>query len=352
MNSPDIARIIICDDSPAYVQALTRFLECDEDLLVIAVCSSAEELLRRLPKLRADLVTMDVELPGLDGLRATERIMSTNPLPIVVINARPDGASETVAATLAAGALDAVNKQDIRLEQKNGPAAVALRRRIKRLSRTRLRLKKVPSALPAQSVTELAIEPPSERESGVVAIGASTGGPAALMTVLAGLPGDFPLPVLIVQHISPGFVEGLAGWLDRVVALPVRLAEEGQVATPGVWLAPDDVHLRIADDRRLTLDGITKPTPHRPSADVLLTSVAQSAGSGAVSVVLTGMGRDGAAGTAAVLAAGGLTLAQDRASSVIYGMPRAAAERGAELVLGLNDIAGVLRGLRSAVVAR
>lgn len=197
-----------------------------------------------------------------------------------------------------------------------------------------------------------AIEPAIEREASVVAIAASTGGPAALMTVLAGLPRDFPLPVLVVQHISPGFVDGLANWLDRVVALPVRLAEEGQLVSSGVWLAPDAAHLRIADNGRLSLDGRTNPSPHRPSADVLLTSVAECAGSGAVSVVLTGMGRDGAAGTAAILAAGGLTLAQDRASSVIYGMPRAAAECGAESVLALDDIAGALRGLRCLVAAR
>jgi two-component system chemotaxis response regulator CheB len=179
-----------------------------------------------------------------------------------------------------------------------------------------------------------------------VAIAASTGGPRALLAVLAVLPPSFPIPVLVVQHMSPGFTGGLAHWLDSATGLPVRIAAEGEPAASGIWLAPDGAHLVVRRGGTLGLDSATPGDPHRPSADVLFASMAIVAGAGATAVVLSGMGSDGAAGTAAVRAAGGVTIAQDEATSAIFGMPRAAAERGgAELVLALDEIAPALVAL-------
>ncbi len=169
--------------------------------------------------------------------------------------------------------------------------------------------------------------------SEVIGICASTGGPRALADVFARLPADYGVPILVVQHMTPGFTAGLAAWLDRELALPVRLASDGQKLAPGVWFAPDGAHMKLERTRRLRLDSDTPAAGHRPSGDELFSSLARVAGAGAVVVVLTGMGCDGAEGLAAVAAAGGRTIAQDEQSSGIYGMPRVAAERGAKTVL-------------------
>jgi two-component system chemotaxis response regulator CheB len=172
----------------------------------------------------------------------------------------------------------------------------------------------------------------------VIGICASTGGPRALSEVIGRLPADYGIPILVVQHMTPGFTAGLVAWLDRELALPVRLASDGQALAPGVWFAPDGAHLKLEMTRRLGLDADTIAGSHRPSGDVLFSSLARVAGAKAVAVVLTGMGCDGAEGLAAVAAAGGRTIAQDEQSSGIYGMPRVAAERGAKAVLAPAEI--------------
>jgi two-component system, chemotaxis family, protein-glutamate methylesterase/glutaminase len=169
--------------------------------------------------------------------------------------------------------------------------------------------------------------------SEVIGICASTGGPRALAETLGRLPADYRIPILVVQHMTPGFTAGLVRWLDGVLALPVGLADDGQELAAGVWFAPDGAHLKLEQSRCLGLDIDTIAGRHRPSGDMLLSSLARAAGARAVAVVLTGMGRDGAEGLASVAAAGGRTIAQDEQSSGVYGMPRAAAECGAKTVL-------------------
>jgi len=177
-----------------------------------------------------------------------------------------------------------------------------------------------------------------------IGICTSTGGPAVLAEVLGALPADYPLPVLVVQHIASGFVDGLVRMLDDAIALPVATARDGAELAPGVWLAPEDAHLTLTRSRRLRLDRETVRGRHRPSADLLLESLADVLGPAAVAVVLTGMGRDGAEGVTAIEARGGLALAQDEASSSIYGMPRAAVAAGAR-PLSPSAIAQTLRKL-------
>jgi two-component system chemotaxis response regulator CheB len=168
-----------------------------------------------------------------------------------------------------------------------------------------------------------------------------------LDTILGGLPGDFPVPVLVVQHMAPGFIEGFARWLDHRLSIEVRIAAEGDRAAPGVWFAPDGAHLLLTRSMRFAL-AEEPERPHRPSVDALLDSLGQAAGSEAVGVVLTGMGSDGAAGAAEIRRAGGLLIAQDESSSVVYGMPRAAAEGGADLVTSPVEIAAALSTLLPA----
>lgn len=180
-----------------------------------------------------------------------------------------------------------------------------------------------------------------------IGICTSTGGPGVLTEILGALPADFPLPLLVVQHIAAGFIDGLVQMLRDAVVLPVATAHDGAPLRPGVWVAPEDAHLTITPARETALDRHTIAGPHRPSADLLLESLADVLGAGAVAVVLTGMGRDGAKGAAAIKARGGVVLAQDEASSSIYGMPRAAVQAGAR-PLAPQAIAAALRALSPA----
>jgi two-component system chemotaxis response regulator CheB len=182
----------------------------------------------------------------------------------------------------------------------------------------------------------------------VIGICASAGGPGALADVMRRLPAGYRIPILVVQHMTPGFTSGLVAWLDTQLALPVGLARDGQELAPGVWFAPDGAHLKLEPTRRLALDADTIAGNHRPSGDILLASLARVAGAKAVAVVLTGMGRDGAEGLAAVAAAGGRTIAQDEQSSGVYGMPRVAMERGAKTVLAPAAIGDELAALDRA----
>jgi two-component system chemotaxis response regulator CheB len=179
----------------------------------------------------------------------------------------------------------------------------------------------------------------------VIGICVSTGGPRTLVEVLRGLPAEYVIPVLVVQHMTPGFVGGLVRSLDREIPLPVRLAVDGEPLAPGVWLAPDGAHLTLNRTRHLALDRETQTGSHRPSGDLLLLSLARVVGPQAIAVVLTGMGRDGADGLAAVGAAGGHTIAQDEQSSVVFGMPRVAAQRGAQQILAPEQIGAELVAL-------
>jgi two-component system, chemotaxis family, protein-glutamate methylesterase/glutaminase len=340
-------RVLICDDSRTYAAALRRVIEHGDAFDVVNVSCSAEDAVAAVGRLAPDLVTMDLELPGMSGLEAVERIMSESPVPILVLSGRVGADTQVSAAALAAGALDAVSKDSLDLLDPAGRAGTAFRRRLGLLSGTRVILHpRGRSRQPVQRVNG------SGRPARAIGICSSMGGPHALLEVLGSLPASFPLPILIAQHITTGFASGLALWLDKNVALPVRIAPAGEAVTGGVWLAPDDAHLLLAAGCRLLLRPGSADDRHVPSGDVLLQSLAAVLGRDAVSVVLTGMGRDGAEGTAAVRAAGGFTIAQDGASSAIYGMPRAAAERGAERILPLDEIGAELCRLTLRAVER
>jgi two-component system chemotaxis response regulator CheB len=333
-------RALICDDSGVYAAALRRLLEYDGDIHVAAVCTTAEEAIAALPAVRPDLVTMDIELPGMDGLTAVEEIMSAAPLPILVLSSQVGHSTDRAAAALAAGAVDALAKDDLDLRNPAGPGGLAFRHRVKVLSRAQVI--RHPRARLRGGPPDLA---PARRAS-VIGMCSSTGGPQIVALLLEALPADYQIPVLIVQHIAPGFTDGLVRWLDRSVAIPVRIATEGTLAGPGAWIAPEGAHLTLTPAGRLHLDRDTVRGRHRPSGDVLLDSIAAAEGRAGAAIVLSGMGEDGAAGAAAVRRCGGLAIAQDEASSAVYGMPKAAVEQGVDIVLPPAGIAACLLGLR------
>jgi two-component system chemotaxis response regulator CheB len=338
-------RVLICEDSQTYAAGLSRLLARDPDIDVVGICTSAEETIARLEALpsKPHLVTMDLELPGMSGGDAIEQIMNRQPVPILVLAGGVQRGSAKALASLSAGALDVLSKDALDLRDPDGADAQAFRGRVKVLSGVRV-IHHPRAGLNRRHATNGSR--PLGRGS-VIAICASAGGPHALAAVLAEIPATFPVPILVVQHMATGFTEGFARWLDDQVPLPVRLAAAGPVA-PGVWVAPEGAHLVLSGASRLALDERKDAGPHRPSGDILLRSVAANVGAGAVAVVLTGMGRDGADGLAEVKRAGGLTIAQDQATSAVFGMPKAAAECGAELVLGAAQIGQRLGSLRPA----
>jgi two-component system chemotaxis response regulator CheB len=347
--APEVRRVLICEDSQTYAAGLSRLLARDPEIHVVGVCASAEEMLARLqlPGAKPHLVTMDLELPGMSGGDAIEQIMNVQPVPILVLAGGVHSGSAKALASLGAGALEVLAKDALDLRDPSGDDAQAFRKRVKLLSRIRV-LHHPRGGINRQR--QAPAEATAGRAASVIGICASAGGPQAVASVLAEIPAGFPIPILVVQHIADGFIGGFAKWLDDKVPLPVRLARPGPTAA-GIWVAPEGAHLMLTGAGRLGLDDQRDAGPHRPSGDVLLGSVATSAGAHGVAVVLTGMGRDGALGLGEVRRAGGLTFAQDEASSAVFGMPKAAAERGAELILGPTRIGERLRALRLAALA-
>lgn len=336
-------RIVLCDDSRTYATALARALEHDGALDVVGVFPTAEKTLAALPALRPDLVTMDLELPGMSGLDAVEHIMASAPTPVVVLSEYTPRNSATAGAALRAGALAAIPKSEVDLRDPAGFAAATLRRRVTRLSGATV--VRHPRARLRRPDDDLAVG--ARRSAAAIGICASTGGPKALVELLATLPASFPVPILVVQHIAPSFEGSLARTLDRALELPVGFAADGMRLQPGVWLAPQGSHLRVRKHERLELvEGSDDGRRHCPAGDVLLASLADVFGSGAAGVVLTGMGDDGADGLAQLHAAGGLAVAQDERSSAVFGMPRAALARGVELSLAPVEIGRLLARLQ------
>jgi two-component system, chemotaxis family, protein-glutamate methylesterase/glutaminase len=328
-------RVLVCDASPEYGDSLARFLGAGDELEIVGVYATGEEAVEALTRVTPDLVTIDLDLSGMGATRAIEAIMKVRPVPIVIVADGAGRGSKRTADGLAAGAREALPKALLQVDEPDAAPAVALRHRLRRLARNGV----VHAPPPA---------PASQRASArVIGICASAGGPAALEVLLAGLPADFPLPLLVVQHITNGFMDGLVRRLDQQSALSVRTATDGQTAGPGVWFPPDDHHLVLEPGLRLRLDGETVVGSHRPSGDVLLESMAAATGAGAVAVVLTGMGRDAARGVEAIVRAGGSAIAQDEQSSAVFGMPRAAVHAGADSVLPLASIPVALTRLAS-----
>ena len=314
-------RVLVVDDSATMRQLVSRTLTADPGIAVIGQAKSASEARALIKELNPDVMTLDVEMPEMDGLSFLERVMRLRPMPVVMVSTLTAQGSETAIAALALGAVDCVVKPgaDYPRSFEELPA------KVKAAARARRRT----PAPEAQAPTPRAAYQPDGR---IVVIGSSTGGVEALITVLQHFPENCP-PTLITQHMPPLFTRSLASRLDRMCRPAVREASHGAPVGPGlVYIAPGgEQHLELAGRTALTC--VLKQGPavngHCPSVDRLFASVARVAGSRAMGVVLTGMGRDGAEGLLEMRRAGARTLAQDEASSVVYGMPKAAFENGA-----------------------
>lgn len=346
-------RVLITDDSPVIALLLRAMFEKEPDFTVVGVARHGGEAVAMTAALRPDVVTMDIRMPEMDGFEATRQIMEQTPTPIVVISSGVDDEEmRTTFRAIEEGALAVLEKppgpadprfQRIRQELVETVRAMAEVKVIRRRSQTK------------RITAPVAPNPPSlslnHHPTKVVAIGSSTGGPAALQTILQQLPQNLPFPIVITQHMSKGFVSGLLQWLQTTCALPLSLATHQTYLQPAhIYIAPDDYHLCITmqGGRVISLlDDSAAVKGFRPSANPLFQSIAQSCAHQAVGVLLTGMGDDGAAGLLAMHKAGALTVAQDEASCVVFGMPACAIALGAvDKILPIEKIAEALLGAR------
>lgn len=334
--------MLIVDDSLVAREMLAQILATDSDIEVVGMARDGQEAVDAVAQLRPDLITMDIHMPKMDGLAATEQIMAYHPTPILVVSSSVYGEGMGRAFdALQIGALEVIKKPEPRDWADLERIGRDVIRKVKVLSRVRVithikgRRKLVPEPLMPSHVAPVR---PGGRS--IVAIGSSTGGPSALLNVLGRLPKEFPAPIVIAQHIADGFVPGLVAWLDTGCAIKVLEARQGALAEPGcAYLAPTG--------RNLEMDGFTmqfsEPQDGQlyiPSADTLFISAARSFARSAVGVILTGMGADGAEGLKRMHDAGAATIAQDEQTSTVFGMPKAAADLGAvDKVLPLGDIA-------------
>ncbi|OGP64842.1 MAG: hypothetical protein A2170_09635 [Deltaproteobacteria bacterium RBG_13_53_10] len=337
-------RVLVVDDSPLMCKILTNILNCDPQILVAAVAANGKEAVEFVPHIRPDIITMDIDMPVMDGFEATKQIMAHHPTPILIVSSAVFKAGmEKVFKAISQGALDVIDKSELELlgDHRSGEALIA---KIKFLNGVRVMHQ--PKLRSERSVFDL--HPSREKGTDrIVAIVASTGGPQALLEILKRLPEDFPCGLVIVQHITSGFLEGLVEWLAKECKVRIKIGQNAEEIKPGVgYIAPDNVQMRVEKGGKISLSNEPAYGGHRPSGDVLLESVAKTYGKRTVAAILTGMGRDGAMGMKAIKDLNGKTIAQNEESCVVFGMPGAAIEMNAiDKILPLERIAEEIVGM-------
>jgi len=338
----------VVEDSPVVREFLVHVLGSDPDIRVVGTAADGEEALEAVSSMRPDVVTMDIHMPRLDGMEATRRIMETHPTPIVIVSGSTD--PHQVATTfraMEAGALAVLRRPAGLGHPDHGATAGELVQTVKLMSEVKV-VRRWPRARRDAAVARPEAADPARAlaKVKVVALGASTGGPPVLQAILAALPRDFRVPLLIVQHMASGFVQGFVEWLAQSSALPVHVATHGEYLLPGhVYVAPDECQMKVEHGGRIVLAGDGPENGLRPSVSCLFRSLAEVYGGEVVAGLLTGMGRDGAEELKCLKDKGAVTFAQDKDSSVVHGMPGEAIRLdAATLVLSPEKIAAVLAG--------
>lgn len=359
MIIPKQIRVLVADDSSVARAMLRAILEEQEDIQVIAEAENGQQAVELVQLLRPDLVTMDLCMPVMNGIEAIAQIMHNKAVPILVVSSETD--AELACEALYHGALDVINKPSFDEEEAEflvervrllaGVPVITRIQRSKLVHKTATSLTTESSTTkpmicaavitPLQSMSKLVGFSQSVFLNPIFAIASSTGGPKALANLLSELPANFAAPIVVAQHISNGFIEGMAQWLSSVSLLPVKVAEEGELLVAGtVYLSPSEQHLTLTPNFKVKLKQRAEQDIYHPSCDEMLASVANIYGKNAVGIIMTGMGRDGTLGMTKIYEQGGLTLAQDEASSVIYGMNGEAVKAGViHLELPLSKLA-------------
>lgn len=331
-------RVLVCDDSLVAREMLTQILASDPGIEVVGQAADGLQAVAMVAEVEPDLVTMDIHMPKLDGVEATAQIMAYHPVPILIVSSSVHGEGVGRAfEALSAGALEVMKKPAPAQWSDLGAIGRKLIRTVRILSRVNV----VRHPRGRRRAAADAQGPGSQRgrKPRIVAVGSSTGGPSALAAVLGSLPATLPVPVVVAQHIADGFIPGLVDWLASNSRVAVVAAQDGDRMTAGtVYFAPTGTNMVVEGSHLLFRERAPRQV-YVPSADILLASVAASYGPGAVGVLLTGMGADGAKGLGAMRRSGATTIAQDEKTSVVWGMPKAAIDAGAASeVLALADI--------------
>lgn len=343
-------QVLIVDDSALIRQILTEIVNSQPDMRVVGVAGDPFVARERIKALNPDVITLDVEMPRMDGIAFLEKLMQLRPMPVVMISSLTERGAQTTLRALELGAVDFVTKPKIDIGTGMQAYADTIAEKIRIAAKARIRPYRPPgpraTALPPRIASAHALK------DRIVAVGASTGGTEAIRALLMPMPADAPA-ILIAQHMPEGFTRPFAERLNGLCAMTVKEAEHGELVQPGhAYIAPGHSHLSIAGAGRfyrIVLDRNPPVNRHRPAVDVLFNAVAKVAGEAAVGVILTGMGADGAQGLLAMKRAGALTLAQDEASCVVFGMPKVAIELGAaNEILPLGDIAAYVLTAASA----
>ncbi len=319
-------RVLVVEDSPLMCEILTSMMNSDPKILVVAVANNGKEAVELVPRLKPDIITMDMDMPVMDGFEATKQIMAYYPTPILIVSSSVFRMGmERVFKAISHGALDVIDKSELEIveNKKSGEALIA---KIKFLTGVRVLDHPLVKLQNERAVIDL--KPFRKKVSDkIVAIVASTGGPQALLKILQRFPEDFPCGIVIVQHITNGFLPGLVDWLNKECKIRVKIGEDSEEIRPGVaYIAPDNFHMKVEGDGKIGLLNEPSDCGHKPSGDVLLESVAKVYGMGSVGTILTGMGRDGVMGMKAIKQSHGKTIAQDEKSCVVFGMPNVAIE--------------------------
>jgi two-component system chemotaxis response regulator CheB len=355
MSGP--VRVLVVDDSALMRKLIPQIIERDTGIQVVGTAMDGEFALKKIEELKPDVVTLDLDMPRMDGMETLRLIVRNHKVPVIIVSSHTtQGASATFKA-LASGAFDFVAKPKDAASAHMEDISKELIGKIK----VAVQSGAPPAANPASVLSEprRAAKPaakPKRAPSKVVAIGISTGGPNALQYVLSQLPGDFPGSILVVQHMPEGFTELFARRLDECCAIDVKEAQSGDLIVAGrALICPGNRHMKV---KRMPLGDIIvlsdddRVNGHRPSVDVLFRSVAQEFGNNSLALIMTGMGEDGAEGMAAIKKAGGMTVAQSEDSCVVFGMPKAAIERGHAIrVVPLDAMANTLQA-QCTMVAR
>ncbi|WP_119300702.1 chemotaxis-specific protein-glutamate methyltransferase CheB [Dongia deserti] len=347
-------KVLVVEDSPTVRALLVELFSSDPSLRVVGVVSDGDEALAAVLQHRPDVVTMDIHMPRMNGLTATRQIMETAPVPIVIITGSSE--PESVAVTfdaMEAGALTVLPRPTGLGHPDHAAMARELIQTVKLMSEVKV-VRRWSVSRPRAAGGRASASAGKEGVPRLVAIGASTGGPPALHTILSSLPKTFPLPIVIVQHMASGFIGGFVDWLRGACRLDIRVGIHGEVLAPGrVYVAPDERHMTVAKDGTIVLT--TKPPMNgiRPAVSALFRSVAETYGGDAIAGLLTGMGRDGAEELRLLKEAGAVTFVQDKDSSAVHGMPGEAIKLDAAMfVLPPEKIAAMLLTMTSGGAIR